>query len=35
LASPAVRQRADDLDIDLGQVRATGPDGHITHADLD
>ncbi|WP_332304310.1 dihydrolipoamide acetyltransferase family protein [Rhizobium sp. GR12] len=35
LASPAVRRRADDLDIDLGQVRATGPDGHITHADLD
>ncbi|MNL01586.1 Lipoamide acyltransferase component of branched-chain alpha-keto acid dehydrogenase complex [compost metagenome] len=35
LASPAVRQRADDLDIDLGQVRGTGPDGHITHADLD
>ncbi|PZP53193.1 MAG: branched-chain alpha-keto acid dehydrogenase subunit E2 [Agrobacterium fabrum] len=35
LASPAVRQRADDLDIDLGQVKGTGPDGHITHADLD
>ncbi|MDZ7928280.1 MAG: dihydrolipoamide acetyltransferase family protein [Agrobacterium sp.] len=35
LASPAVRQRADDLDIDLGQVRGTGPEGHITHADLD
>jgi 2-oxoisovalerate dehydrogenase E2 component (dihydrolipoyl transacylase) len=35
LASPAVRQRADDLDIDLGQVRGTGSDGHITHADLD
>lgn len=35
LASPAVRQRADDLDIDLAQVRGTGPEGHITHADLD
>ncbi|UXS11332.1 MULTISPECIES: dihydrolipoamide acetyltransferase family protein [Agrobacterium tumefaciens complex] len=35
LASPAVRQRADDLDIDLAQVKGTGPDGHITHADLD
>lgn len=35
LASPAVRQRADDLDLDLAQVKGTGPDGHITHADLD
>ncbi|UXS03603.1 dihydrolipoamide acetyltransferase family protein [Agrobacterium tumefaciens] len=35
LASPAVRQRADDLDLDLHQVKPTGPDGHITHADLD
>lgn len=35
LASPAVRQRADDLDIDLAEVSGTGPDGHITHADLD
>ncbi|MDA5636736.1 dihydrolipoamide acetyltransferase family protein [Agrobacterium sp. ST15.13.013] len=35
LASPAVRQRADDLDIDLTKVKGTGPDGHITHADLD
>ncbi|TRB07147.1 2-oxo acid dehydrogenase subunit E2 [Agrobacterium tumefaciens] len=35
LASPAVRQRADDLDIDLTRVKGTGPDGHVTHADLD
>lgn len=35
LASPAVRQRADDLDIDLTKVKGTGPDGHVTHADLD
>lgn len=35
LASPAVRQRADDLDIDLTKIKGTGPDGHITHADLD
>ncbi|NSX92469.1 dihydrolipoamide acetyltransferase family protein [Agrobacterium tumefaciens] len=35
LASPAVRQRADDLDIDLTKIKGTGPDGHVTHADLD
>ncbi|MGQ8632432.1 dihydrolipoamide acetyltransferase family protein [Agrobacterium sp. DKPNP3] len=35
LAAPAVRQRADDLDIDLAKVKGTGPDGHITHSDLD
>jgi 2-oxoisovalerate dehydrogenase E2 component (dihydrolipoyl transacylase) len=33
LASPAVRARATDLGIDLGQVHA--PDGRIRHADLD
>jgi 2-oxoisovalerate dehydrogenase E2 component (dihydrolipoyl transacylase) len=33
LASPAVRARARDLGIDLGQVRAR--DGRIRHADLD
>ena len=33
LASPAVRQRARDLGIDLGQVRFTGD--RIRHADLD
>jgi len=35
LASPAVRQRALDADIDLGHVPGTGPAGRITHADLD
>ena len=33
LASPAVRQRARDLGIDLGQVRTTGD--RVRHADLD
>jgi len=34
LASPAVRQRAHDLGIDLGQVKPAG-DGRVRHADLD
>ncbi|MEZ5958150.1 MAG: dihydrolipoamide acetyltransferase family protein [Hyphomonadaceae bacterium] len=34
-ASPAVRARAQKLGIDLGLVRGTGPDGRITHEDLD
>ncbi|MFM7350362.1 MAG: dihydrolipoamide acetyltransferase family protein [Erythrobacter sp.] len=34
LASPAVRQRARDLGIDLGQVKAAA-DGRVRHADLD
>ena len=34
-APPAVRARAHKLGIDLGQVRGTGPDGRVTHADLD
>ena len=34
-ASPAVRARAQELGIDLGHVRGTGPDGRITHDDLD
>jgi 2-oxoisovalerate dehydrogenase E2 component (dihydrolipoyl transacylase) len=33
LASPAVRQRARDLGVDLGQVKSK--DGRIRHADLD
>ncbi|MEP9401652.1 dihydrolipoamide acetyltransferase family protein [Sphingomonas sp. VNH70] len=33
LASPAVRQRAKDLGIDLASVRHDGP--HVRHADLD
>ena len=34
LASPAVRQRAKDLGIDLGQVK-TAEEGRVRHADLD
>lgn len=34
-ASPAVRARAQKLGLDLGQVRGTGPEGRITHDDLD
>ncbi len=34
-ASPAVRARAQRLGIDLGQVRGAGPEGRITHEDLD
>ncbi len=35
LASPAVRRRAEDQDIDLSLVPASGKSGQITHADLD
>ena len=35
LASPAVRQRARELGIELQFVPGTGPAGRITHADLD
>ncbi len=35
LASPAVRARAEELRIELGSVRGTGPDGRVVHADLD
>jgi 2-oxoisovalerate dehydrogenase E2 component (dihydrolipoyl transacylase) len=35
LAAPAVRARAAALGVDLGSVRATGPGGRVTHADLD
>ncbi|MCP2669383.1 2-oxo acid dehydrogenase subunit E2 [Maricaulaceae bacterium EIL42A08] len=35
LASPAVRQRALEADIDLAAVPGTGPAGRITHSDLD
>ncbi|MCF8878202.1 2-oxo acid dehydrogenase subunit E2 [Hyphobacterium sp. SN044] len=35
LASPAVRQRALELDVDLAAVPGTGPAGRITHNDLD
>jgi 2-oxoisovalerate dehydrogenase E2 component (dihydrolipoyl transacylase) len=35
LAAPAVRQRAKDLGIDLATVQGSGPDGRVTHSDLD
>ena len=35
LAAPAVRKRAKDSGIDLTKLSGTGPDGRITHADLD
>lgn len=35
LASPAVRKRALEADIDLASVPGTGPAGRVTHADLD
>ncbi len=35
LASPAVRQRALEADVDLSAVPGTGPAGRITHNDLD
>jgi 2-oxoisovalerate dehydrogenase E2 component (dihydrolipoyl transacylase) len=35
LAAPAVRARAKTLGIDLAGVQGSGPEGRITHADLD
>jgi 2-oxoisovalerate dehydrogenase E2 component (dihydrolipoyl transacylase) len=35
LASPAVRQRADELGVHLQYIHGTGPAGRISHADLD
>ena len=35
LAAPAVRLRAQEAGIDLNEISGTGPDNHITHADLD
>jgi 2-oxoisovalerate dehydrogenase E2 component (dihydrolipoyl transacylase) len=35
LASPAVRQRARELGVELPLVRGSGPAGRVTHADLD
>jgi len=35
LASPAVRRRAETRGIDLQSVRGTGPEGRISHEDLD
>jgi 2-oxoisovalerate dehydrogenase E2 component (dihydrolipoyl transacylase) len=34
LASPSVRRHARELGVELSQVRGTGPDGHIVHADV-
>jgi len=34
-AAPAVRRRARDLGIDLGEIVGTGPEGRVEHADLD
>jgi 2-oxoisovalerate dehydrogenase E2 component (dihydrolipoyl transacylase) len=34
-ASPAVRRRARELQVDLQHVHGTGPNGRITHADVD
>ncbi len=35
LASPAVRKRAREAEVDLGSVRGSGPAGRVRHADLD
>lgn len=35
IASPAVRGRALQLGVDLGQVSGSGPEGRIAHGDLD
>lgn len=35
LASPAVRRRARELNLDLEHVHGSGPNGRITHADID
>ncbi len=35
LASPAVRQRARELGVELRVVQGSGPSGRVTHADLD
>ncbi len=35
LAAPAVRQRARELGVDLSQLKGSGPEGRILHADLD
>jgi 2-oxoisovalerate dehydrogenase E2 component (dihydrolipoyl transacylase) len=34
-ASPAVRRRARELNVDLQHVHGSGPNGRITHADVD
>ncbi len=34
LASPSIRRQAREMDIDLGRVQGSGPDGRIVHEDL-
>src|SRR5262249_2155366 len=34
-AAPAVRRRARELGIDLASVKGSGPDGRVTHEDLE
>ena len=34
-AAPAVRARARDMGVELGSLEGTGPDGRVTHGDLD
>lgn len=34
-ASPAVRRRARELQVDLGHIQGTGPNGRVTHGDID
>jgi 2-oxoisovalerate dehydrogenase E2 component (dihydrolipoyl transacylase) len=35
LASPAVRRRAREMHVDLGSLAGSGPNGRITHGDID
>jgi len=35
LASPAVRRRAREMHVDLGHIPGSGPNGRITHGDID
>ena len=35
LAAPAVRKQAADLGVDLATVKGSGPEGRVTHADLE
>ena len=35
LTSPAIRRRAREAEVDLGEVQGTGPDGRITREDFD
>jgi 2-oxoisovalerate dehydrogenase E2 component (dihydrolipoyl transacylase) len=35
LASPAVRRRAREMHVDLGHIPGSGPNGRVTHGDID